>query len=359
MTPSASRGDLLSLCQAPLGPDSVHVSSPSKAMQIGSLIHDLMQHDDAPHELFDLLDLSIAETEDCYQRAKQAREWQSQQGRIVLQEKTLWVEQHTLRVKEANLSEEALVGMPGAVVRVTPDLCTEPAPGVLQVSDYKTGRDVGIRARDSIQLGLQGWAAWRWLLSQGKGYDTVLIGYAYIDEVGDVTYRPHKTNPAELQALARRFMDTLASEDFTPKPGMHCRELYCPCIDTCPAIDEKTGQVIPLSRLTGRQVSSEGISRAEAFCIDSPQKLYDALEVSNFAGKRLDELKSAIKEYAASFGAGVGVELPGGEKVYRPVPTRRRNFDKAKAFETYPDLASEEYNRVTETVAWRITNRKK
>lgn len=354
MRASASRGDLITKCQYPLHEDSVEVQSDSPAAKMGRAVHDLiafklnlgnMGDDVYPEGSNEALELR--------RRAEAAANWANVMSDGCVDrggEVTLYLDSnYRVHLEDAE-----------GRTRVTPDfwwvhkhMRGEYAEGEtrLFVVDWKTGQRTGIAPEKSLQLGLQGYAVWRWLMPQIVIH-SIEVAYGYIDNAGKIYYDGSEPrHPMELRELLNEYQDILGSGGGDPNPGRWCKDLYCPCITTCPAADQATEHLVPVAALTGRQVASTGIDLETAFNITSDAQCEKALNSLAIGKRRVDELEKAIKCYAAERGE---VHLSDGKR-YRQVVSNRSSFNKAKAFEAYPELSDAKFQTTTEVVSWKVT----
>jgi hypothetical protein len=117
-----------------------------------------------------------------------------------------------------------------------------------EIVDYKTGR----RLRPAAEA---------WQLRAGNVVTgTRKRAFHYVAADGSVDVDRHEATPADVEADRHRLvvlMDTVLHGPNAPKPGAHCRDLYCPGRTVCNAFEafEKEKEKRPMGRMTMKNVT--------------------------------------------------------------------------------------------------------
>jgi len=182
--------------------------------------------------------------------------------------------------------------------------------------NWKTGRSARYEhPRDSPQLRAEALAVYR-LLGRAP---RASIGA--VDEDG-VIMRSHDFTTWELDTIAAELMELRRrqiEEPSVPRPGMHCRDLYCPMVSRCPAT---RGALAAVDRPSELPMPLGGIA------IRSDEHLRSVRERVALIEEGLPHIKRAMREYLVKRGAvevtpGVyygPVEHKGRERVDLEVP---------------------------------------
>lgn len=137
-----------------------------------------------------------------------------------------------------------------------------------------------------------------------------------------LTEEDHGTlDEADLAALAEEFAALVAAiPDAEPRPGMHCRELYCSAKGACPTTQRALAQVIPADQLARFRFTDKIESMAHASAVLPMLKVLD---------KYLEQVKEALEAYHDAHGP---IPTSDGKEWRRCVRQMSRwNKDKAVA----------------------------
>jgi DNA helicase-2/ATP-dependent DNA helicase PcrA len=129
------------------------------------------------------------------------------------------------------------VRMEGATVAGRIDRIDDLGDGRVAIVDYKTGKPRGQEDADkSLQLSIYAIAA-----QEKWGYRAERLVFYNLEESSAVVTSRDRLQLEEAKAKVRDVSERIDAEQFSPKPGYHCR--FCPYQNLCPATEKPVHRV--------------------------------------------------------------------------------------------------------------------
>src|SRR5215469_3142029 len=129
------------------------------------------------------------------------------------------------------------VRMEGATVAGRIDRIDDLGDGRVAIVDYKTGKPRGQEdADESLQLSIYAIAA-----QEKWGYRAERLVFYNLEESSAVVTSRDRLQLEEAKAKVRDVSERIDAEQFSPKPGYHCR--FCPYQNLCPATEKPVHSV--------------------------------------------------------------------------------------------------------------------
>jgi hypothetical protein len=237
--PSFSKLELAALCQYPWTSGKPHNETTSEAAALGKAVHSMAQclaiWGDAP--VGDIADANGLDQDNHEQLINAYVELLDQLGHEQLTDRwraaevCFGLQLDTGLVRHIDF-ERRWRRRHNEVVGVI-DLVREDEDGRLRVRDYKTGRGaLYMKPSDSLQMLCYGLAATRLYRRDRVIVELCQVGselWLEVDEMDDLLLDWTWERLHEVERLV------LDQGNNVPRPGPHCRELYCPIVDRCEA----------------------------------------------------------------------------------------------------------------------------
>ena len=171
-----------------------------------------------------------------------------------------------------------------------PDLVWRGEDGHLVVDDYKTGRKArGVDPSDLLQLMACGVAA-----ASNFGDTSVTVRLVLIGDDGAIKVKPHRLDRWEMAEtagdIAMIYEEIEAAGKVpVPRPGRHCDNLYCPKLAVCPATKRRLAELSLATASKFALVADIDDDEHALWQRGEIKRIYQALEVFDFAVKRYAE----------------------------------------------------------------------